>query len=159
MFKWTEKSFTLPEFLPGAFYACDNQQNSLTIVNRTNWLWNSGCFFVVAFCSLSVFFFRWPWPCAKYKRNSNAYEQLTSQSIWANTLDKTVSAGSQLIQPKTKQLCTLLLKFDELQNQLILSTMVKQKGSVVSSLHGRHFWSSTCISFIDCCWAKRYSNT
>ena len=34
-------------------------------------------------------------------------------------------AGSRFAQHKTKQLCTLLLKFVELPNQFALSTMVK----------------------------------
>ena len=38
----------------------------------------------------STSFVRWPWPCTKHKRYSNACEQLTSQNIWANTLNKTV---------------------------------------------------------------------
>ena len=34
-------------------------------------------------------------------------------------------AGSRFVQHKTKQLCTLLLKFVELYSQLVISTMLK----------------------------------
>ena len=62
------------------------------MVNRANWLWNSAGLFVTGFCSLidSISFVRWPWPCTRHKRYSNAYEQRTSQNIWTNTLDKTM---------------------------------------------------------------------
>ena len=92
------------------------------IVNRANWLWNSASFLLKVFvlyffCSLAL--------TVHKTQKVFKYIWTTNQS---KDLDLDIGQNSvhrpRFVQPKTKQLCTLLLKFFGFHNQFALLTMV-----------------------------------
>ena len=85
-------------------------------------------FFVKCFCSLFLLIVGLD-PAQSTKgiqmRIDNSPVRIFGQIHWTKQC-----AGSRFVQPKTKQLCTLILKFVELDNQLVLSTMPRLKSTM-----------------------------